>query len=66
MKGELHIWPDGKALLTITEGELQPEEAWAIVQAMKKVNDDPKLLTFNFPVEVIHEEGPIEFVGVGA
>lgn len=65
MKGELHVWEDGKAILTIVEGALSHEDAWAIVEGMKKANNDPLLLTFNFPVEVIREDGPITFLGVG-
>lgn len=64
VKGELHIWEDGKAILTIVAGELRPEMAWAIVKGMKAANDDPKLLVFNFPVETIYEQGTIEYVGL--
>lgn len=64
VRGELHIWEDGKAVLTIVEGELAPEMAWHIVQGLKAANDDPKLLVFNFPVTTIHEQGSIEYVGL--
>ncbi len=65
MKGELHIWEDGKAILTIIEGNLEPDDAYRIVEGMKKANKDFALLTFNFPVEVIHEKGDVDFMGVG-
>jgi hypothetical protein len=62
MKGVLHVWEDGKALLTIVEGELTNEMAWDIVQGLKRANGQAALLAFNFPVEVIHEQGGIEFI----
>ena len=64
MRGELRIWEDKKAVLSIIEGSLRAEDAYRIVEGLRKANDDPTLLTFNFPVDVIHLDGTCEFVGL--
>jgi hypothetical protein len=65
LKGELHVWEDGKAILVMTEGELRDDTALFLNDAFLMAEQNALLMVFPFPVEVIRQTGPFHFVGVG-
>jgi hypothetical protein len=56
MRGTLHWWKDGSAILSIDEG-LSPSMVDRIRQTMEGV--DGRLMVFDFPIEVIEHDGPL-------
>ena len=63
MTGTFHVWQDGKGILVV-DGEPDLATMEAIREAFRQA-DDIRVMVFPFPVEVVHEKGPLTFVGVG-